>query len=152
MAVVGLLIVLLPACGRTGDAPPPSLAGEWTSDHPDYRGRSIEFDGETVIFRVSEIDLSVHPIRSLEARRDGDGAGWRYDMTYSDGGEALEATLLLAPDGALTFRNQPHVKWWRVEGGAGSSSDAGSSSGGGSSPQASSGPEDGAGPERSTAP
>lgn len=109
-----LIACVAVACGPSSTTVPADLAGTWRTARSGYDGRVMEFLDDAILFRASEEQFTVHPLQSIEARRQVEEERWRYDLVYLHLGERIEATLYLDDRGDLVFEHQRGVKWRRA--------------------------------------
>jgi hypothetical protein len=91
---------------------PEELAGRWVPTDPRYAGRTLEFAGTSVVFRVGRGDSAMwYPVVSVE-RLPG-GPSDRFRIRYAiEGGEDALVLYRLAGD-VFELRNPAGVFWRR---------------------------------------
>ena len=89
----------------------PDLVGVWHSAKAGYEENAMEFEEDVVIFRAADDHYTVHPIKAFKEKREEEAERTRYELVYTNQGDALHTVLFLQDDGELAFKNQRGVAW-----------------------------------------
>ncbi len=113
MPLAVLVYAFVLGCGAEEVAVSPDLVGAWHSAKAGYEENSMEFEKDVVIFRAADNHYTVHPVKAFKGTRQEKSERTRYELVYTNLGEALHTVLYLADDGELVFENQRGVAWRR---------------------------------------
>jgi hypothetical protein len=107
---LGLLVVVL-TCGQIEETVPSELLGTWTTDHPLYRGRFMEFRPDRIYFGTGEGEPNANPVVSVRRQSTDGQVSFTVDYVTPEGGQQQ---LLLRYDpgiGELKLANRDQVPW-----------------------------------------
>ena len=92
---------------------PDALVGVWRTTAPSHARHPFEIDKRTLLFRTGDgpYDYSIHPIRRVEAVRDG--ASTRYRVEYANNGKSFEFAFSYSasPEEVIHLANQEDLVW-----------------------------------------
>lgn len=91
----------------------PRLFGLWTTSHPEYSDRYVEFQKNTVTFGTGGTGVVKYEVYGMDTDKVGDID--RYTIFYRDlAGTKREATLFIEEPGQiLRFTDHAEVRWTR---------------------------------------
>jgi hypothetical protein len=91
----------------------PRLFGLWTTSHPEYSDRYVEFEKNTVIFGTGGTGVVKYKVYGMDTEKVGDID--RYTIFYRDlAGTKHEANVFMEEPGEiLRFTDNAEVRWTR---------------------------------------
>jgi hypothetical protein len=91
----------------------PRLFGLWTTSHPEYSDRYVEFQKNTVIFGTGGTGVVKYKVSGMDTEKVGDVD--RYTIFYRDlAGTKHEVNLFMEEPGEiLRFTDSAEVRWTR---------------------------------------
>jgi hypothetical protein len=91
----------------------PRLFGLWTTSHPEYSDRYVEFQKNTVIFGTGGTGVVKYKVYGMDTEKVGDID--RYTIFYRDlAGTKHEANVFMEEPGEiLRFTDSAEVRWTR---------------------------------------
>ncbi len=93
----------------------PRLIGLWTSSHPEFNDRYVEFQRNSVIFGTGGTGVVKFKVQGMDTEKIGDVD--RYTIFYRDlaGTKHIADMLLDAPGEVLRFTDSADARWTRFE-------------------------------------
>ncbi len=108
----------------TTAAIPSELLGVWITDAPQYQDRTFEITQNTLVFKSSlansseyEVARSVLKHKSVHMTIEGsDPEMTLYEIEYQSAGKpgTFSFYLIVSPDLAIRFKNQPDMEWTKA--------------------------------------
>jgi hypothetical protein len=95
---------------------PQALIGEWTTEAPNYAGRSFKLDKMTVTFDLGDDGARVYPLVKLKQRMEGSRE--YFEVVYGQNSEPeqiLRFDYRRAEGGTIHISHQKNVVWTRHE-------------------------------------
>lgn len=119
-SILAAATVILVAIGVTAAWPkrndplPPSLMGVWQSTSDQYADRAFELKPDQITFQQGEADkYTTHAITTVRTTPD-EGESALYVVEYDIAGDTYQFAFVYQPDeGAIRFKNQPMIKWYK---------------------------------------
>jgi hypothetical protein len=104
----------LSACQPNTVQVPLRLVGTWVTEHPKYKGVSLEITKSTITLWTVERSTQIYGISKLESSAEGQRAAYVF---YGDrDGQQQQFAFFYSPvgGGELRFKNQIEIRWTKT--------------------------------------